>query len=155
MIMIYSLGHISGAHFNPAITVAFATVRCFPWNHVPGYIAAQVVAAISASYVLRLMFGSVAFIGATYPHGSDMQSFVMEILITFLLMFVVSAVATDTRAANFRSFDEPCKGQLCICCQQGLCHCWQQIHKHLGVHGCARNRFADRCFVLQCHSAER
>eukprot|EP01018_Ginkgo_biloba_P005528 Gb_07454 [translate_table: standard] len=98
MILIYAVGHISGAHFNPAVTLAFATVRHFPWSQVPAYIGAQVIASISASFVLRLMFGSVAFMGATIPDGSDMQSFVLEILITFLLMFVVSAVATDTRA---------------------------------------------------------
>lgn len=67
-------------------------------SQVPAYIGAQVFAAITAAFVLRLMFGDVAHIAATVPSGSDMQSFVMEGFITFLLMFVVSAVATDTRA---------------------------------------------------------
>ena len=65
---------------------------------VPAYIGAQVFAAISAGFVLRLMFGDVAYIGATLPSGSDIQSFFMEIFVTFSLMFVISAVATDTRA---------------------------------------------------------
>jgi len=98
MIIIYSIGHISGAHLNPAVTLAFAAVRRFPWTQVPAYIGAQVFAAISAGFVLRLMFGDVAYIGATVPSGSDMQSFFLEIFVTFLLMFVISAVATDTRA---------------------------------------------------------
>lgn len=98
MIIIYSIGHISGAHLNPAVTLAFAAVRRFPWTQVPAYIGAQVFAAICAGFVLRLMFGDVAYIAATVPSGSDMQSFVLEIFVTFLLMFVISAVATDTRA---------------------------------------------------------
>lgn len=98
MIMIYSVGHISGAHMNPAVTIAFATVRHFPWAHVPAYIGAQVVAAISAGFSLRLILGSVAKMGATLPVGSDVQSLALEIITSYILMFVVSAVATDTRA---------------------------------------------------------
>ena len=69
-------------------------------SQVPGYIGAQVFAAVCAGFVLRLMFGDVAYIGATLPSGSDMQSFVLEIFETFLLMFVISAVATDIRAVD-------------------------------------------------------
>ncbi|KAJ7198905.1 hypothetical protein O6H91_Y499400 [Diphasiastrum complanatum] len=98
MIIIYSIGHISGAHINPAVTLAFATVRHFPWAQVPAYIGAQVVSAITAAFVLRALFNPVANIGATIPAGSNAQSFVLEMLITYILMFVVSAVATDTRA---------------------------------------------------------
>jgi len=98
LIISYAIGHISGAHLNPAVTLAFAAVRRFPCTEVPAYIGAQVFAAISAGFVLRLMFGDVANIGATVPSGSDMQSFFLEIFVTFLLMFVISAVATDTRA---------------------------------------------------------
>jgi len=98
MIIIYAIGHISGAHLNPSVTLASALVRRFPWAQVPAYIGAQVFASISAGFVLRLMFGEVAHMAATIPTGSDMQSFILEILITFFLMFVVSAVSTDTRA---------------------------------------------------------
>jgi aquaporin NIP len=98
MILIYTIGHISGAHLNPSVTLAFAVVRRFPWTQVPAYIGAQVFASISAGFVLRLMFGEVAHMAATVPAGSTMQSFVLEIIVTFFLMFVVSAVATDTRA---------------------------------------------------------
>eukprot|EP00249_Psilotum_nudum_P018625 c26892_g1_i1 orf=2-733(-) len=100
MILIYSIGHISGAHMNPAVTIAFATVRYFPWVQVPVYMGAQLVAAITAAFCLRLIFSPVAHIGATIPAGSDVQSFFVEIIITYILMFVVSAVATDSRAVS-------------------------------------------------------
>ncbi|BBN19499.1 aquaporin NIP [Marchantia polymorpha subsp. ruderalis] len=100
MIMIYAVGHISGAHMNPAVTLAFATVRHFPWGQVPLYIGAQCAAAICASFSLRLIFDNVAGLGATIPAGSAAQSFALEIIITFILMFVVAAVATDSRAVG-------------------------------------------------------
>ncbi|CAM6037175.1 unnamed protein product [Sphagnum compactum] len=99
--MIYAVGHISGAHMNPAVTIAFATARHFPWSQVPAYIGAQLVGAITSSYALRLILASsVASEGATLHTGSDAQSLALEIIITFILMFVVSAVATDTRACG-------------------------------------------------------
>jgi aquaporin NIP len=67
---------------------------------VPFYISGQVVAGICAGFTLRLLFGDYAHIGATLPAGTNGQSFVLEIIVTFLLMFVVSAVATDTRAVS-------------------------------------------------------
>ncbi|CAM0957404.1 unnamed protein product [Alopecurus aequalis] len=100
MVMIYSVGHISGAHFNPAVTLAFATCGRFPWRQVPAYMAAQVLGSTGASITLRLLFGSEHFFG-TVPSESDVQSLVLEFIITFLLMFVVSGVATDNRAVNW------------------------------------------------------
>ncbi|KAG6546239.1 hypothetical protein Mapa_012278 [Marchantia paleacea] len=100
MIMVYAVGHISGAHMNPAVTLAFATVRHFPWGQVPLYIGAQCAAAICASFSLRLILENVGGLGATVPVGSAAQSFALEIIITFILMFVVAAVATDTRAVG-------------------------------------------------------
>eukprot|EP01018_Ginkgo_biloba_P038532 Gb_09260 [translate_table: standard] len=97
-VMIYSVGHISGAHMNPAVTIAFATVRHFPWTQVPAYIGAQLVGALSASFTLRLMFESVSNTGISAPSGTVLQALVMEIIVSFVLMFVTSAVATDTRA---------------------------------------------------------
>ncbi|KAL8460738.1 hypothetical protein ACS0TY_032303 [Phlomoides rotata] len=99
MVMIYSVGHISGAHFNPAVTLAFASCKRFPWKQVPAYIAAQVVGATLASGTLRLLFSGPHdhFVGTT-PQGTDVQSLVMEFIITFYLMFVISGVATDNRA---------------------------------------------------------
>jgi aquaporin NIP len=101
MVMVYSVGHISGAHFNPAVTFAFATVRRFPWRQVPAYVLAQMLGATLASGTLRLMFGGRhEHFPGTLPVGSDVQSLVLEFIITFYLMFVISGVATDNRAVS-------------------------------------------------------
>ncbi|XP_077229345.1 aquaporin NIP1-1-like [Tasmannia lanceolata] len=99
MVMVYSVGHISGAHFNPAVTIAFATCRRFPWKQVPAYISAQVLGSTLANGTLRLLFGGIhEHFPGTIPGGSNMQSLVLEFIITFYLMFVISGVATDNRA---------------------------------------------------------
>ncbi|XP_073155166.1 aquaporin NIP1-1-like [Henckelia pumila] len=99
MVMVYSVGHISGAHFNPAVTIAFASCKRFPWKQVPAYIAAQVVGSTLASGTLRLLFsGPHNHFAGTLPTGTDLQSLVIEFIITFYLMFVISGVATDNRA---------------------------------------------------------
>jgi glycerol uptake facilitator-like aquaporin len=95
--MIYATGHISGAHINPAVTLAFALTRHFPLVRVPFYWLAQLAGAILASLVLRALFGNVAHLGATLPAGGDGQSLGLEIVLTFFLMFVIMAVATDAR----------------------------------------------------------
>ena len=100
MVMIYATGHISGAHFNPAVTIAFAAARHFPLSNVPVYISGQLIGAILASSLLRGMFGNTANLGATLPAGSDRQSFLLEIVLTFFLMFVIISVATDVRAVG-------------------------------------------------------
>ncbi|XP_019102793.1 aquaporin NIP1-1 isoform X2 [Beta vulgaris subsp. vulgaris] len=99
MVMVYSVGHISGAHFNPAVTIAFAVCRRFPWKQVPAYVVCQVVGSTLASGTLRLIFnGHQTQFAGTSPAGSSLQSLVIEFIITFYLMFVISGVATDTRA---------------------------------------------------------
>lgn len=100
MTMISATGHISGAHFNPAVTLAFAAARHFPVRLVPRYWAAQLSGGVLASLLLRAMFGKVAHLGATLPSGGDGQSFVLETVLTFFLMFVIISVATDSRAAG-------------------------------------------------------
>lgn len=100
MVMIYALGHISGAHFNPAVTIAFTATRHFPLALAPLYLAAQFAGAIAASATLRLLVGPAANLGATTPRGGAGQSFVLETILTFFLMFVIMAVATDTRAVG-------------------------------------------------------
>ncbi len=101
-VMIYALGHISGAHFNPAVTLGFVLVRHFPVRRLFGYWLAQVSGAILAAGCLRLLFGTVANLGTTLPMGSGgtWQSFGLEALLTFFLMFVIMAMATDTRAVG-------------------------------------------------------
>jgi aquaporin NIP len=100
MIMIYAVGHISGAHFNPAVSFAFALTRHFPWPRAAAYWVAQTAGALIAAAVLRGSIGNVAHVGATLPAGSQGQSFLWEIVLTFFLMFVILAVATDTRAVG-------------------------------------------------------
>ncbi|KAM7525998.1 hypothetical protein LguiA_015900 [Lonicera macranthoides] len=100
MIVILSTGHISGAHLNPSLTIAFAALRHFPWLQVPAYIAAQVSASICASFALKGVFHPFLAGGVTVPSVSNGQAFALEFLITFNLLFVVTAVATDTRAVG-------------------------------------------------------
>jgi MIP family channel proteins len=100
MAMIYAVGHISGAHFNPAVTFAFALSRHFPWSRAFGYWAAQLLGALTAAALLSGSLGNIAHVGATLPAGSQGQSFLWELVLTFFLMFVIMAVATDTRAVG-------------------------------------------------------
>ena len=100
MAMIATLGHLSGAHFNPAVTLGFALSRHFPWREVPWYAAAQLGGAVLGAATLRALFGPVAALGATLPSGSAVQSLAVEALLTAVLMLVILAVATDTRAAG-------------------------------------------------------
>ena len=100
MAMVYAVGHISGAHLNPAVSFAFVLTRHFPWTSVFGYWAAQLLGALAAASLLRASLGDIANVGATMPSGSERQSFLWELVLTFFLMFVVMAVATDTRAVG-------------------------------------------------------
>lgn len=100
MAMIYAVGHVSGAHFNGAVTFAFALTRHLPWRRAAGYWAAQLAGAVAAAALLRASLGSVANVGATLPSGSSGQSFVWELVLSAFLMFVIMAVATDTRAVG-------------------------------------------------------
>ncbi|XP_030462148.1 aquaporin NIP1-1-like [Syzygium oleosum] len=99
MVLVYTVGHISGAHFNPAVTIAFAVTRRFPLKQVPAYVSAQLIGSTLAAGTLRLLFtGSHKQFAGTEPSGSDLQAFVIEFIITFYLMFVICGVATDNRA---------------------------------------------------------
>jgi aquaporin NIP len=100
MAMIYAVGHISGAHFNPAVSFAFALSRHFPWPRLAGYWGAQLLGALTAAAILRGSLGDIAHVGATLPSGSQGQSFLWELVLTFFLMFVIMAVSTDTRAVG-------------------------------------------------------
>jgi len=100
MVMIYAVGHVSGAHFNPAVSFAFALTRRFPWSRAGVYWTAQVLGALAAAAVLRGSLGNIAHVGATLPSGTEAQSFLWEVVLTFFLMFVIMAVATDTRAVG-------------------------------------------------------
>jgi len=100
MAMIYAVGHVSGAHLNPAVTFSFALARHFPRRHIVPYWGAQLLGALVAAAILRGSLGNIAHVGATYPSGSDGQAFLWEAVLSFFLMFVIMAVATDTRAVG-------------------------------------------------------
>lgn len=87
--MIYTFGEVSGAHFNPAVTIAFSVARLFKWKDVVPYITAQLIGAFLASLLLKALFPASATLGATLPAGSDMQSFILEVVLTFFLMLVI------------------------------------------------------------------
>jgi aquaporin NIP len=97
MAMIYALGDVSGAHMNPAVTVGFFLARKLPATCVLPYIASQTAGALIASITLRFLFGNQASLGATLPAGSAWQSFVLEALLTGLLMFVVLCISTGPK----------------------------------------------------------
>ena len=99
-VMIYALGHVSGAHFNPAVSIGFALGRHFPWPRVATYAVAQVAGAVSGALLLRATLGASAPLGVTHPAGSDLQALAWEALLSFVLMLVITAVATDTRAVG-------------------------------------------------------
>jgi aquaporin NIP len=97
MAMIYAIGDVSGAHINPAVTIGFWAARRFPRPLVFPYIAAQLVGAIAASVLLRFLIAEHGTLGATLPSGTVAQSFVFEIVLTLILMFVILSVSTGAQ----------------------------------------------------------
>jgi aquaporin Z len=95
--MIYAVGEVSGAHLNPAVTIGFFLARRFPGRRVLPYIVSQCVGAFLASGLLHLLFPSNATLGATVPAGSAVQSFILECVLTLLLMFVILSVSTGAK----------------------------------------------------------
>ena len=97
MVMIYTLGNISGTHLNPAVTIAFTLAKKFQINQVFPYIISQLAGAILASIVLKYLFPTNETLGATLPAGTQLQSFILEFILTFFLMFVIINVATGSK----------------------------------------------------------
>jgi len=97
MSMIYALGNISGAHLNPAVSIAFTVARRFALKQLLPYIISQLLGALMASLTLKYLFPANEFLGATIPSGSDMQSFILEFILTFFLMLVIINVASGSK----------------------------------------------------------
>ncbi len=97
MSMIYAFGEISGAHFNPAVSIAFAYAKKFSWNEVPRYILFQVAGAFSASLLLMWLFPKSELLGSTIPSVDLWRAFVIELLLTFFLMVVIINVSTGSK----------------------------------------------------------
>jgi aquaporin Z len=99
MAVIYFMGSVSGAHLNPAVTLAFAVRRNFPWSRVPGYVAAQIAGGLAAAYCLRLLLGLSGKFGATSPGlgVSDLKAFALEALLTAGLVNTILGTASGAR----------------------------------------------------------
>ena len=95
--MIYTFGDISGAHLNPAVTLGFAAAGRFPLKEVPIYITAQLAGAFAASFILKFLFPENLTLGATLPTGSVSQSFILEVILTTILMLVILSVSTGSK----------------------------------------------------------
>ncbi len=104
VVIVAAIGHVSGAHVNPAVTLSLAVTNKFSWQYVPIYIGAQLVGAVLGAIAVWITFGEgareVAAVAATFPTDSvgDLRALVVEILVTFILVFVIISVATDDRA---------------------------------------------------------
>jgi aquaporin Z len=92
--MIYTFGDVSGAHFNCAVTIAFAAAGRFGWRDVPGYVMVQAAGALAASGLLRILFPTDALLGTTLPAGTAGQSFLLEVVLTAILMLTILSVST-------------------------------------------------------------
>lgn len=95
--IIHAFGDISGAHINPSVTIAFAASKLLPWKTVTPYILSQLAGGVFASMVLKILFPANVFLGSTNPSGSDLQSFVLELILTFILMLVIFRVSTGAK----------------------------------------------------------
>ncbi len=103
IVLIYAIGDISGAHMNPAITIAFWAAKRLKGKEVLPYIVAQSVGAIAASFLLSYLFPKDKYLGSTIPSGTWHQSFVLEVMLTFLLMYVVLNVSIGAKEKGFRA----------------------------------------------------
>ena len=97
MAMIYALGENSGAHLNPAVSIAFTVNGNFPLKELTPYIFSQLAGAVGASGVLKVLFPASGLLGTTIPAGSNAQSFIMELILSFFLMLVIINVAKGSK----------------------------------------------------------
>lgn len=94
---VYAFGDISGNHINPAVTISFAVDGRLPWSETPGYLAAQLLGATAASGLLQFLFPENTALGGTQPSGNIWQSFILEVVMTFILLLVILRVSTGAK----------------------------------------------------------
>ncbi|KAH9321482.1 hypothetical protein KI387_016121, partial [Taxus chinensis] len=97
MVVVFSIGHISGAHINPSVTLAFAAVGQFPWWQVPAYVVAQFTGGFLGSYIAKIVYGVKGELGTTKPSQGCVRAFLVEAIASFFIMFLVSALSLDCR----------------------------------------------------------
>ncbi|MHC5068563.1 MAG: aquaporin [Planctomycetota bacterium] len=101
MVLIYAIGDVSGAHMNPAVTIAFAAARRFPWRQVPLYVGSQCVGALLGSVAVWVVFGDHQTLGASEPLAAGVRGWVqagmLEVIASWLLMFVILGVSTGAK----------------------------------------------------------
>lgn len=98
--MIYVFGSVSGAHFNPAVTIGLALGKLMPKNEVPGYVVSQILGGLIASCILALLFPNNLSLGGTVPSGAILQSFSIEFILTFFLMITILGVTSKKEFSN-------------------------------------------------------
>ncbi|MCH2229595.1 MAG: aquaporin [Crocinitomicaceae bacterium] len=100
-IMIFAYGRISGAHMNPAVTLTLVILKLHPKKEIMPYFGAQLIGAFAASFILRVMFPENQLLGASMPQGSDLQSFALEFILTFMLMIVILLTSQGRRIEQY------------------------------------------------------
>ncbi|KAI9390630.1 hypothetical protein POPTR_008G203300v4 [Populus trichocarpa] len=138
IVVIFSIGSISGAHVNPAVTIAFATFGHFPWSKVPLYILAQTVGSVSATYVGSSVYGVKTELMTTRPAIGCSSAFWVEFMATFMLMFLAASLTSQSRSACVRRIIESCK-------VIGPCNCFLGLQGYMGIHHCSNHWSCSWC----------
>ncbi|WOH12881.1 hypothetical protein DCAR_0832390 [Daucus carota subsp. sativus] len=100
IVVVFSIGGISGAHINPAVTIAFAASGPFPWSKVPLYILAQIVGSVAAAFIGKLVYGIKAELMMTRPMQGYVSAFFVELIVTFIILFVTCAIINEAQTVG-------------------------------------------------------
>ncbi|XP_037497413.1 probable aquaporin NIP7-1 isoform X2 [Jatropha curcas] len=159
IVLVFSIGPISGAHVNPAITIAFATFGHFPWSRVPFYVSAQIVGSALASYAGGSIYGIKPDLMTTRPFHGCSSAFWVEFIATFIIMFVAASLAYQTSVRQLSGFVLGVAIALAVlitgrivesCKVIRACNCFQELQGHMGVYYCANLRIYHRCSHVSC-----
>ncbi|XP_057485101.1 probable aquaporin NIP7-1 isoform X3 [Actinidia eriantha] len=145
VVIVFSIGAISGAHVNPSVTIAFATFGQFPWSKVPLYILAQLVGSVLATYVGKLVYGIKSELMTTRPLQGSTSAFWVELIATLLIMFLASSLAHQSKYARFGRVAE--SGTV-----TGPCNCFVEIRRCVDLSYCPNNWSRWGRFPFSCHA---